>query len=370
MGRASWCSLSARRWPPGCPREAAAAGAAGRRRRGQDHARLFAGDGAGPPGAQGRAAGHRSGAAPALGLGDLGAQRSALRGAGLSRPAARGGAAAEQTLRRWAIKSRIGHDDNEHLLGNPFFELLADGLAASTDALTAGRLVEWAEREPDLDNLIVDTAPGLPALEFLAKPDKIIALLEGRLLGWLGGRAGPAGLLGSLAQKLHVPRFAGGLVRLAGLGAFTEVGQMVTQLEACFATFHRRVGVARDWFREPSTQLLLVGGGGRTDDCLELAGALARQGLRPRAVLLNRALSAPLLEAVGGDGLPEETAPEARAFLAWLRAIAAAQTQAVSQLQTLGLPIATAPRAASASGTPGLLQIGATLLAQLEGGGA
>ena len=278
----------------------------------------------------------------------------------------------EQTLRRWAIESRIGHDDGHddagHLLGNPFFELLADGLAASTDALAAGRLVEWAEREPDLDELIVDTAPGLPALEFLAKPDKIIALLEGRLLGWLGGRAGPAGLLGSLAQKLHVPRFAGGLVRLAGLGAFTEVGEMVTQLEACFATFRRRVGVARDWFQEPSTQLLLVGGGGRTADCLELAGALGRQGLRARAVLLNRTLAAPLLAAARGDGLPDASAPDERAFLAWLRALAAAQTQAVSQLQTLGLPIALAPRAASASGTPGLLQIGAALLAQLEGG--
>ena len=145
----------------------------------------------------------------------------------------------EQTLRRWAVESHAQGAGAVELFANPFFTLLADGLAASTDSIAAGRIVEWAEREPALDDLIVDTAPGLPALEFLGKPDKILALLDSKLFGWLGahGRHGSAN-----AHHWSIPRFlSGSLVKLAGLGAFAQIAAMVALMEACLTTFGRRV---------------------------------------------------------------------------------------------------------------------------------
>ena len=265
----------------------------------------------------------------------------------------------DQTLRRWAAESRATTGGAAELLDNPFFSLIADGLAASTDTIAAGRIVEWAERSPELDDLIVDTAPGLPALEFLAKPEKILAMLGGRLLGWLGGRHGSA------------PRFASGLAHLAGVGALAQVADMVVQMEACLTTFGRRVGVARDWFRAGSTQLIIVAAAERTAECAQLADALRALGLSPACVVLNRTMPAALETALLAPQNDPRVhtqpprAPDERAFLAWMHTLASQQQRARHELAQMGVKLATAPRATIDTRNGALVEVGSALLAQL-----
>jgi anion-transporting ArsA/GET3 family ATPase len=81
-----------------------------------------------------------------------------------------------QALERW-----VGEHDTR-LAGNPFFTALGDRLATATDIFAAARVAEWCERDPSLTDLVVDTAPGLAALDFVRSPRRLDALVSGRML--------------------------------------------------------------------------------------------------------------------------------------------------------------------------------------------
>ncbi|HEU4734631.1 MAG TPA: ArsA-related P-loop ATPase, partial [Kofleriaceae bacterium] len=69
------------------------------------------------------------------------------------------------TLRRWVADDCRDEAMRARLLVNPYFLALADRVAALTDAIGCARAVEWAERDPGLGELVLDTAPGLAAVE-------------------------------------------------------------------------------------------------------------------------------------------------------------------------------------------------------------
>ena len=56
---------------------------------------------------------------------------------------------------------------------------------ASTDTFAAARMVEIQEQYPDTTDIVIDTAPGLHAVDFLSKPDKLISFFDGKLFKWL-----------------------------------------------------------------------------------------------------------------------------------------------------------------------------------------
>lgn len=197
--------------------------------------------------------------------------------AALLRPAA--------SLRRWAGPHR-------ELLQNPFFLALADRLAAATDAFAAVRVAEWAEGDPALDDLIIDTAPGLHGLEFLGKPDRLLSLLHGRLLRWLS----------AARPEKEARRVLRGLSRIAGARVFLDLAEFSVLVEEVAASMVRRLETARSWLREPSTSLLLVcvARPGAAQAVASLRAELQTLALAPGTVLLNRALP-PALEVEGAS---------------------------------------------------------------------
>jgi anion-transporting ArsA/GET3 family ATPase len=200
--------------------------------------------------------------------------------AALLRPAA--------SLRRWVAEAR----GDPALLGNPFFVALADRLAAATDAVAAVRVAEWAEHDAALDDLVVDTAPGLHGLEFLGKPERLLALLHGRLLRWLSQ--------GADRESRRVVR---GLSRIAGTSVLVDLVEFTMLIERVAGRLVQRLDHARAWLRGPSTDLMLVclARPGAADGVRTLAAELRALQLEPGAILLNRALppSLPLADAPG-----------------------------------------------------------------------
>lgn len=196
-------------------------------------------------------------------------------------------------LRRWAAETCDDREELERLLGNTFFLALADRLAASADVLAAIRVAEWAESDPGLTDLVVDTAPGQNAIDFLRRPQALTAFLEGRLIRWLRAMA-PSHHGGALAGMLRggARRAVGGISRLGGTRLLLELAEFLSLVEAMLERMLVRLGHVQKWLADGSTEILLVTA--VRDDAVttaqKLAEALHGAGLSPRAVVLNRAL--------------------------------------------------------------------------------
>ena len=214
--------------------------------------------------------------------------------------------APEECLRRWATDS-LDDAARQRLLANPFFCALADRLAGATDAIAAARAVEWAESDPALEELVIDTAPGLPALEFLGRPEKLLRFLEGRLVRSLRRFA----RLGSLPAR----GLARGLARISGESALLGVGEFVDLVDAALGRLTARLLSAQAWLRSHDTSLVLICG--IDTEAARVAGALGdalgQLALAPRLTILNR-----VLPAIDVERLPANEEP-ARAFLRYVQ---------------------------------------------------
>lgn len=240
-----------------------------------------------------------------------------------------------ECLRRWAKDACTDDAARARLESNAFFLAMADRLAGATDVLAAVRMAEWAERDPALQDLVVDTAPGLNAVEFLQRPKTLVTFIEGRLVSWLRwlakrreGRLG--GLVRSGTQAL------GGLVRLGGTKMLFELADFLVLVEPVLEQMMARLEAAQAWLRRSDTELLLVSAVREEapTTVAQLCEALQQVGLAPAAVVLNRALPESLadeLAAVASAPL----SPEAAAVLRYARASAAVQGRLLAHLRRL-----------------------------------
>ena len=285
----------------------------------------------------------------ALGMSALSELETAVPGApGLHAAILRPG----DSLRRWA-REELG-DGGAGLLRNAYFLALADRLGAATDLLAGVRIAEWAEANPLLDDLVLDTAPGLNGIELLGKPDQLLSLLQGRLLRWLAGAA-----KASVAERAG-RRVLRGLARIGGRTMVVELAEFSLLIERLAAAMIARLQSTRDWLRQRDTRLLLVcaAGTGSAQGVRALAEGLRALGLSPAAAILNRALPE--------GAVPERSRCENEEALAFYRLISATmglQDETARQLSS-SFRLVTAPLAA------GLDEAGPLRLTALEAVGA
>jgi anion-transporting ArsA/GET3 family ATPase len=195
-----------------------------------------------------------------------------------------------ECLPRWAAESARENDARERLLANAFFVALAERLATANDVFAAIRMVEWAEHDRALEHLVVDTAPGLNAIEFLRRPEALSAFLEGSLVGWLRQLARTrrhGGAVAGVAQRV-----VSALSRLGGSTMILELADFLAAAEGVLERMATRLSEARRWIAEPATEILLVAA--VRDDAAQvartIASSLAVLGLAPRTTIVNRAL--------------------------------------------------------------------------------
>ncbi len=265
-----------------------------------------------------------------------------------------------ETLRRWAAEELGGIEQREPLLRNPFFLALADRLAGATDAFAAVRLAEWAETDPQLDDLIVDTAPGLHGLEFLARPERLLSVLQGRVLRWLSAAAS-AGV-----TEREGRRILRALARIAGNGILVELAEFFVLMERIAARMVTRLERAREWLRDTSTEMLLVcvPGPGAASGAQLLSAQLSALGLPRGPLVLNRALPRSLLTLE-----LEDSTDESRAFRRFVRASAALQEETARELarsfRVVEVPVGSGLDAAGAAQVAALAALGEELMRAL-----
>lgn len=248
-----------------------------------------------------------------------------------------------ECLPRWAAE--VAPEARERLVANAFFAALAERLATANDLFAAIRMVEWAEHDPALEHLVVDTAPGLNAIEFLRRPEALSAFLSGSLVTWLrhlsrARRSGAGAALRGVAQRVTT-----GLSRIGGTTMLFELADFLALAEGVLEGMVARLGAARRWIADPSTEILLVAA--VRDDAAEVAGAIAAAlaplGLAPRATIVNRALDPALGDELAARAARDELGPRAASIVRYARAEAALQARVLAQLEGLAGPPITLP---------------------------
>ncbi len=232
------------------------------------------------------------------------------------------------SLRRWLAEACPDRDARNRLLANPYFLAFADRVAAISDAVGCARAAEWSEHDPSLEHLVLDTAPGVAAVELLSRPTKLLAFFDGAMVRWLVRLA-----------RLGTPsRILSGLGDLAGTGTLREVGELLGSLEVASATLSRRLARAREWLADARTSIVLVCGV-REDAAATthaLVHALRELSLAPTLVVLNRTLPEVRWE-------PAAHTPEGRAFVRFVANHRAIQDRV---LRALPDPVLSVPDAA------------------------
>lgn len=262
-----------------------------------------------------------------------------------------------ECLRRWASEATTDAAARERLQQNAFFLALADRLAGASDLLAAVRIAEWAERDPSMTDLVVDTAPGLNAVEFLGRPQSLVAFLEGRLVTWLRWLAkGKSGVLGTFARS--GASVLGGLARVGGTKMLFELADFLLLVEDVFEKMLTRLEAAQKWLRSADTNIIIVTAV-REDTASsvgQLTAALKQVAVPPAAIVVNRALPASLdreLEPIDVTTFPSELA----AILRFARGYAQMQARVVTAVGAFAPVVVVVPAAPAADDATRLLTL-------------
>ncbi len=264
----------------------------------------------------------------------------------------------EATLRRWATEGIADSARSARLLNNPLFAALADRLAATTDVIAAVRIAEWLESDPQLTDLVVDTAPGRNGIEFLKRPTALVELMHGRLLGWLRHASDSHGI-GSRVLR--------GLSHIGGVEILASLGELATAVEIPFQRVVDRLERAQAALRDPTTEILLVVT--IREDAIASTRAfrdeLVKMGLPPRVIVVNRVLPVAVGAEISTIKQPELDAVSA-APLRYLRAYLEIQTRVLEGAKTLAPSVVLVSAAQGLDGEArlaGLADLGASFCA-------
>ena len=268
------------------------------------------------------------------------------------------------SLRRWVAADCPDDDARARVLVSPYFVALADHLAGLGDAIGCARAAEWAERDPALTELVLDTAPGMPALELLSRPDKLMEFFDGRMIRWIT-RLAKLSKLGLVGRGAH--RVLHGIAEVSGMTVLREFGELLTAVDRAVATMIVRLERVRRWLKEPTTSLVIVCS--VNDDAAEAARALDLAlrdlGFAPSLVVLNRTLPAALADVAR---LRADAPAEARAFARYVTSYLRIQDRVRAQLTVELTRVIDLPDAVALDGAgrlDGLAALGEPLRAQL-----
>lgn len=269
-----------------------------------------------------------------------------------------------QAIQRWVTQARADRGAVAGLETNPFFAALGDRLATAGDILAAARIAEWAETDPAMTDLVIDTAPGVAAVEFLRSPQQIEALVQGWMIRWLRAvaRTGDERFRG---LRLGAKRALGGLASIVGTRMIVDLAEFFTQVRAPLERMLVRVEHTERWLRAEHTELLLVTSPRDTGaaGAAQVVASLRAERLPLRAVIVNRTLPAELAAELAAVEVPAGAEP----LVAYARAYAAAQTGVIAAVSGWGPTVVTLPSCPALAETrrAALVELGLELMTGL-----
>ena len=170
---------------------------------------------------------------------------------------------------------------SEQLLENRLYRTLTRRFVQSHDYIALDHLLLLAEQDR-YDLVIVDTPPSRHALDLFDAPGRMIEFFESRLLRWLTAGSG----LTTVAAK----PFLAVAQRLLGDDFLTQIMEFFTLFSRLRPAFVARARAVADRLEDETTTYAVV----TTTDplvaegCQDLIDELARRGLTPGLLVLNR----------------------------------------------------------------------------------
>jgi anion-transporting ArsA/GET3 family ATPase len=232
--------------------------------------------------------------------------------------------------RQWdALVERFIADPatRERILANRFYRTLAGQLAGS-DAYAALEQLYDVQSSGRFQVAIVDTPPAAHAFEFIQAPGRMARLLESgaaRLFSatpWLPG-SGFTLRLASRAARLVIDE----LERFTGTEVLSSMADFFTSAAAATGALAERFRKAEAMLRSPTVHFVIVTTAepDRLRHARELIDELAREGLSPAAIVINRFLDEEAWAAPADDRLaadfvlsPADRDPELEAAIGYL----------------------------------------------------
>jgi anion-transporting ArsA/GET3 family ATPase len=240
------------------------------------------------------------------------------------------------SLRRWVREEGLSPDAEARLFANPLFKAVAEKLATATDTFAMVRIAEWVEKDSTLDDLVIDTAPGIHAIDFLAKPEKLMAFFDSKIIDWMRWFMGDAETKATLWQKVvksGARKILDGLAQIGGQNLLLNLGEFLMLLDTVFLRMMGRLEFSRGWLRDPSTNIVLVTS--VRDDAVavarELGYALHHLKLKPNQAVINRSFpehlksEVALREFISKSGIKNAMDEDSQTFANYLKSFLAIQ---------------------------------------------
>lgn len=197
-----------------------------------------------------------------------------------------------ECFERWIENEGMNPERRNRLFENKLFRAVVEKFATSTDTFAAVRVVEWSEQQ-EFDDIVVDTAPGIHAVDFLSKPDKLLAFLDGKLVEWLKWFVGVDPDKRSLLHRVvksGARKILDGLAQIGGKLFLINFGEFLVLLDDVFATMFRRLEGVVKWLRSEKSHFYLVTA--VREDAVFVARRLRSEleavGVSPRMCVVNK----------------------------------------------------------------------------------
>jgi anion-transporting ArsA/GET3 family ATPase len=234
--------------------------------------------------------------ADALGVGALGAEPRAISRERLARfdvPAGGSLSAMMLDMKRTfdELVTRFAPDAaaRERILANRIYQHVSDALAGSAEYSAMENVYEMSAR-PEFDLVVLDTPPSAHALDFLEAPERLIGLLDSRLVQLLLHPALSAGRLGlRLFQRGAHQAFAL-IERITGFGFLEDISEFLLAFEGMSEGFRKRADGVRELLFGPETAFVLAAApsGESVAHAHDLLARLEAHGANVVGVVANR----------------------------------------------------------------------------------
>ncbi len=145
----------------------------------------------------------------------------------------------------------------ERILRNRIYQHVSDALAGSAEYSAMEKVYEMSAR-PEFDLVVLDTPPSAHALDFLEAPERLIGLLDSRVVQLLLHPAFSAGRLGLRLFQRGAHQAFQWIERITGFGFLEDVSEFLLAFEGMSEGFRRRAESVRQLLFGPETAFVLT----------------------------------------------------------------------------------------------------------------
>lgn len=176
------------------------------------------------------------------------------------------------SLQRWIKNEGLPENHQKQLFRHPLYRTLSEKVASATETLAPIRMVEWKEQYPETEDLVIDTAPGIHAVDFLLSPDRLLAFFDSKILEWVkwfGEEVKKSGANGNrqyVLEKNFLQKFLrfgvkailNSLAKAGGENVILSLAELILLMDGIFSRMVRRLEEAREWTRSDDTRFYFV----------------------------------------------------------------------------------------------------------------